>query len=417
MSNTTAIATVTSTICYILGQALGGTQPGAVGGAMVTTLRPDQISATAAGPEAPRGLNVYLYQVTPNHAWNLTDLPTRRSNGDLGNRPVAAIDLHFLVSAYGKDSDLEPHRLIARAILALSVNQVLTRDVVATAVQHFEQTAGLGFLSKADLAAQVELVKLAPQVLTLEELSRLWGAFGTSYLLSVAYTATVVVLEAQVSPRVAPPVLVRALTVDPVRRPELLAVDTVPPGGPVQVGSNLRVTGSALRGPVTVVRVAGTDLAPSAPLRDDALDVVVTSDVPAGLLALSVVQQERPGPPGSPAPRTLARSNVLPLLVRPVVTSLGSTPTAVTIGISPPIRPGQRCEVDLARRNAVPGATNTISVQLAPLEPGLPPAATIQLSRGSVPDGEWLVRVMVDGAQSIPTMSADVYDGPLLSLP
>ena len=43
--------------------------------------------------------------------------------------------------------------------------------------------------------------------------------------------------------------------------------------------------------------------------------------------------------------------------------------------------------------------------------------ATIQLSRGSVPDGEWLVRVMVDGAQSIPTMSADVYDGPLLSLP
>ena len=35
----------------------------------------------------------------------------------------------------------------------------------------------------------------------------------------------------------------------------------------------------------------------------------------------------------------------------------------------------------------------------------------------AVPDGDWLVRVMVDGAQSLPTMSADVYDGPMLSLP
>ncbi|MEZ0449718.1 DUF4255 domain-containing protein [Cellulomonas sp. ICMP 17802] len=417
MSNTVAVAAVTSTICYILDQSLGGAQPGAVGGAKVTTLRPDQISASAVGNDPIRGLNVFLYEVTPNHAWNLTDLPTRRSDGSLNNRPVAAVDLHFLVSAYGQDVDLEPHRLMARAVLALSVNQVLTRDVVATAITHFEGTSGLEFLSNADLADQVELVKLAPQVLTLEELSRLWGAFGTSYLLSVAYTATVVVLEAEVSPRAAPPVLTRTVEVDPLRRPHLLGLDTVPPGAVVSTGSRLRLTGSGLRGPVTVVRVGGAELVPVAPLHDDVLEVVLTGDVPAGLLAASVVQRARPGPPLSPPPRTLARSNVLPVLVRPVVGATSATATVVSIGISPALRPGQRCEVDLARRTPLDGVANTVSVQLAPIAPGTPPSSTIQLDRADVPDGDWLVRVVVDGAQSMPTMSADVYDGPVLSLP
>ena len=40
---------------------------------------------------------------TPNHAWNLTDLPTRRGDGSLTRRPVAAIDLHYLITAYGDD--------------------------------------------------------------------------------------------------------------------------------------------------------------------------------------------------------------------------------------------------------------------------------------------------------------------------
>ena len=416
MSNTVAIAAVTSTICYVLDQSLGGAQPGAVGGAKVTTLRPDQISASAQGNEPIRGLNVFLYDVTPNHAWNLTDLPTRRSDGSLNNRPVAAVDLHFLVSAYGQDVDLEPHRLMARAVLALSVNQVLTRDIVARALEHYDTTSGLEFLADTDLADQVELVKLAPQVLTLEELSRMWGAFGTSYLLSVAYTATVVVLEAEVSPRAAPPVLARFLEVDPVSRPHLLGVESVPPGGPASQGSRLRFTGSGLRGPVTVVAVGGAELAPVAPTADDVLDVVLSPDVPAGLLAASVVHRARAGPPLSPPPRTLARSNVLPVLVRPVVGARSSTATVIRIGVSPAIRAGQRCEVDLARRVPVDGAVNRVAVQLAPPPPGTPPSSTIELDRAKVPDGDWLVRLVVDGAESIPTRSADVFDGPVLSL-
>lgn len=47
------------------------------------------------------------YLATPNHAWNPTDLPTRRANGSLVHRPVAALDLYYLSSCVGKEPELE----------------------------------------------------------------------------------------------------------------------------------------------------------------------------------------------------------------------------------------------------------------------------------------------------------------------
>ncbi len=47
----------------------------------VTTLRPDRFADADTVEEAANGINVFLYQVTPNHAWNLTVLPTRRQDG------------------------------------------------------------------------------------------------------------------------------------------------------------------------------------------------------------------------------------------------------------------------------------------------------------------------------------------------
>jgi hypothetical protein len=415
VSNTVAIAAVTSTIRYVLDQALGGVQPGQVGSATVTTLRPDQVSSAGAHAGQPSGLNVYLYQVTPNHAWNLTDLPTRRSSGELISRPVAAIDLNYLISAFGDDAALEPHRLIARAVLALSVNQVLTRDLVGDAVDayHVSTNPDLGFLSAADLADEVELVKLAPTVLSLEELSRLWAALSTPYLLSVAYTATVLVLEAEVSPRIAAPVLARATSVDPITRPVLLSVDTNPPGASIAPGVPLRLTGSGLRGPVTLVQLAGTALTP-AEVRDDTVTVEVTADVPAGPAGIALVQQALPSPP-QPT-RVLARSNVLPILIRPAVTSVTASPTTISVEFQPALRSGQRAEVDFVRRVPVADQPNVIRVQLAAPARGDPPSTSADIQRTSVPDGEWLVRLIIDGADSLLTASTDVFDQPLVTL-
>ena len=63
MSNSLAIAAVTSTLRYVLERALDATHPGPVGGATVTTLRPNQLSDTAL-VSAP-GINIYLLRRAP----------------------------------------------------------------------------------------------------------------------------------------------------------------------------------------------------------------------------------------------------------------------------------------------------------------------------------------------------------------
>lgn len=191
MSNTLAIAIVTSTIRHVLHESLGGTEAGAVGGADVTTLRPHQLLHGSAGGSSPAGLNVYLYDVTWSQAHDPYIRPLPGSTRHRGQHPVAALDLHYLVTAYGDDATLEPQRLLARAARALASTPVFTQPVVAAAIAEY----GIGdtaFLADDDLSAQPEPVKLMPAHLSIDELSKLWRALATPYLLSLAYTASAV---------------------------------------------------------------------------------------------------------------------------------------------------------------------------------------------------------------------------------
>ena len=99
MSNALAIATVTAALRRVLQDAVNAD----VAGAKVTTLRPD--SLTNANP--PAGVNIFLYQVSPNPALRNTDLPGRSANGTTVHRPRAYLDLHYLISFYGSEAELE----------------------------------------------------------------------------------------------------------------------------------------------------------------------------------------------------------------------------------------------------------------------------------------------------------------------
>ena len=248
MSNSLAIAAVTSTIRYVLDRALQQPHPGAVGASGVTTVSPAEL-ALQDTEESPR-INVYCYQATPNHAWNLTDLPTRRG-GDASfvQRPIAALDLHYLVSCVGNEASLVPQRLLGRVVVALAATSVLTRDVVTTALTVYGGETETAFLTESDLASEVELVKLSPTPLSLEELSKLWGVLDTPYVLSLAYLATVVLIAADVTPRVALPVRRRELSVTPAGPPRIETVETDPPLQHVGAGTTLVVRGSRLLGP------------------------------------------------------------------------------------------------------------------------------------------------------------------------
>lgn len=423
MSNSLALAAVTSTIRYLLERSLQTPHAGQVGGAAVTTVHPAGLTTDDIAGEA--GINVYCYQVTPNHAGNLNDLPTRRSNGSLTSRPVAAVDLHYLVTCYGDESALEPQRLLGRVVVALRTSSVLTRDVVTAAIDTYSGDPATAFLADADLAEEVELVKLSPTPLSLEEMSKLWGVLEAPYLLSQAYLATVVMVSADAAPTLALPVRQRSLTVSPIAPPRITDVAPVTAEAPVTMGSAVRIRGTGLRSPsgITQVRIGPALLALAAPDPGQApvpgaLEVLLGEQVPAGLHPVVVQHVSAAGGPGGPPSRVMTTSNSLPLLVRPTVDVAALDADEVTLELSPPVVAGQQVSVLLTRLSGgAAGEPSELTVVLPPVAAGTAPAAQIAVPRTGLLEGTWLVRVQVDGVQSQPGLVGEVYGQPALTLP
>ena len=202
MSNHLAIATVTATLQRMLQSAVGVDMEGAT----VTTVRPD--SNGGGTPET--GLNLYLYQVSPNLAGRNMDLPTRRSDGTTVMRPRVAFDLHYLLTFYGEESSLVPQRVLGSVARTLHAQPILSRESIRTTVDEHE------YLSDSNLADEVELVRFTPISLSLEELSKLWSVFfQVPYRLSVAYQASVVQIEEEETISVAKPVTEPVIEVQP----------------------------------------------------------------------------------------------------------------------------------------------------------------------------------------------------------
>ncbi len=416
VSNTLAIAAVTTTMRHVLHEALGGPEPGSVGGADVTTYRPAQLANADTVDDGDAGLNVYLYRVTPNHAWNLADLPTRRGDGSLSRRPVAALDLHYLVTAYGDDGALEPQRLLARGALALAATPVFTGPVIAAALTKYavDDTA---FLASSDLADQAEVVKVSPAPLTTEEISKLWGTFSTPYLLSLGYTATVVLMEAQATPRTALPVLSRGVDVGPTSRPEVSDL-VVEGGGPSVTGATLVLTGSALLDAHSWVALGEHRIAPDAGSTTTRVLATIPPSVPAGLHGIRIVRV-RPADPVTGEPeRVLAQSSMLPWLVQPSVGAVSVVGPTVRIPITPAVQAGQRAAVTFGRlAGGLPGDPTLVGASFSPLASGEAPVTELEVPTAQIPAGTWLVRVEVDGVASQPAMTADTYDTPAVTLP
>lgn len=415
MSNSLAIAAVTSTMRYVLDRSLQQSQPGAVGGAKVTTLLPQELAGSEIAGTA--GINVFCFQATSNHAWNLTDLPTRRPNGSIVQRPVAAVDLHYLLTCYGDEASLEPQRLLGRVVGALAATSVLTRDVVTAALALYAGETETAFLGFSDLAEEIELVKLAPVTLSLEEMSKLWGVLDTPYLLSQTYLATVVLIAADLTPTVSLPVLRRSLTVTPVGPPRIDELATDPPGEPVGPGVAIVLTGTGL-GRVGEVRIGPATLGPEGTPTSQVVRIVLDDDVPAGVHAVQARERSVAGPGGVPPARTVAASNALALVVRPSVAVTDLDDDEVTLTVAPPLHAGQRLTVVLGRLDGgEPDDPADLTLVLSPVAAEDAPQASVLLPRVEIPDGHWLVRVQVDGVDSLPVIVGDTYGAPDLTLP
>lgn len=182
MSNYLAIATVTATLQRILQTAIQQD----IAGARVTTVKPD---ATGSGtPEV--GVNIYMYQASPNPAWRNADLRTRRPKGDLSKQAQAGLDLYYLMTFYGNEVELEPQRLLGSTVRTLIDQPILTQEMIS------ETVYGCDFLEGSTLAEQVEKVSLTPIPMNTEELSKIWSIFFQApYILSFAYQGSTVLIE------------------------------------------------------------------------------------------------------------------------------------------------------------------------------------------------------------------------------
>ncbi|MFE4054975.1 Pvc16 family protein [Streptomyces sp. NPDC059096] len=191
MSNALAVATVTQALALLIGNNLSPEMDIAV---TVETRKPP------AEPPTEPTINVFLYQVAPNPSMRHTDLPTRASDGRLVNRAAAALDLHYLISAYGDETTLVGQRLIGCVVRTLHEIPFLPQDLIELAAER-------PYLAGSDLASSPQRVRFTPTVMDIDETSKLWGMLHqTPYTLSVAYQASLVLIEGREKPVPAKPV-------------------------------------------------------------------------------------------------------------------------------------------------------------------------------------------------------------------
>jgi hypothetical protein len=406
MNSALALAAVTTAIRFILQRELDPPQqPGGVSDTMVTTRHPSKLAHSDGNPQ--RGINVYCYQVTPQATGNIAALPTRRSGDSLMARPTAAVDLHYLISCYGNDESLEPQRLLGTALAALTATPLLTAAVVAKAVDRYREDDAMGpLLPEAPLVMGREPARLSPVTLSLEEMSNLWGMFGgnNESVLSVVWLASAAVITSADHVRVAPPVLERTVDPRPAGGPLLESVEAAGTGPAAAVeGATVVLRGRRLLGPGARVVIGPVEFAPAAGASDTEVRVGPLTGVPAGVRSVQVLHRSAPGAEGEP-PRTVASSNAVPLLVRPKVTA-EATATDVVLTFDPPLRKGQHVTVLLTHRSGGgPETPADLSFDLAGVEAE---TSEQKVPREDVPEGIWLVRVRVDGVDSLPERLGD----------
>ena len=96
MSNGLAIAAVTAIFKNLLEDGLvQNSALSSMGNVLVTTLPPDQISV---GVDGQPQLNLFLYQVSQNRN---ADLGKSERTNEEDTLPPLAIDLHYVLTAYG----------------------------------------------------------------------------------------------------------------------------------------------------------------------------------------------------------------------------------------------------------------------------------------------------------------------------
>jgi Pvc16 N-terminal domain len=241
MSNSLAIATITAALRNLL---------------MAVTVEIPDATITTKSPRKARNdshggsqLNIFLYQTAVNAAWQKKQGSGQLQLGELDSLPLA-LNLYYAIAAYGRnDDDILSHRLLGKAMSILHEHPLLTAAEIKAA------------LPGNDLHEQVEQIRITPQPLSPEDLSRLWSIFQAPYEISVAYQVSVVLMTCERKTTEVPeigsndllPKLIAPIVPLPLY-PSLKNLEIPNDRSSLQVGDIFTISGYCLDGDKVVVR-------------------------------------------------------------------------------------------------------------------------------------------------------------------
>ncbi|WP_417067310.1 DUF4255 domain-containing protein [Niveibacterium terrae] len=424
MSSALAIAAVSAVLKDLLNDGLiQHNAAGVLGSSVTVSVGPPDRVVPADGTEASQ-LNLFLYQVSPNPAWLNMSLPSR-SAGDgqrLANAPLA-LNLHYLLSAYS-GGDLHGEILLGYALQLLHENAVLPRQAIHTALTPSPDLGGtlpaaLRALAISGLENQAEQIKISPEYLSTEDLTKLWTATQSPLRPSASFLVSVVLIASEEPARSPLPVLsVGPLIEDGLapgsRRargvavqsgliaalPHLATAEPAAAQPAAQLGTPIALHGHHLASSVErtvmlteeALGVRATVLAD--PAGTDAPDRITfaipasrSAEFPVGVYSLSVRLL-------CPGEGTARETNRLGLTLAPRIEGLplsvardADGTARFTLAVLPEIRPGQRVSLLLDEAEFVFPAVTTAT-------------GSLSFAIENAPPGAHLARLRVDGIES-----------------
>lgn len=391
MSNYLAIATATAALQHLLTDPVKA----AISGASVGFRRPDGKDSDQKGPI----VNAYLYRVTPNAAYRNCDLPTRRGNGSLVSKPLTALDLHYLFTFNGSDEKLEPQRLLGVVTSTLDAQPLISSSDITGAVTTYT------FLKDSGLENQIDSVRFTPAALSLEEFTKLWSAFfQVEYRLSIAYQASVILIESTDSPQEALPVQSRNIYVLPFQEPVInQVISQAGATQPILPTSTLLIQGQNLSSDVVTVQIGNSVVTPApTKVTNTTITLPVPGTASAGVLGVQVTQQLEMGIPSQLKPHPGFQSNIVAIVLHPAITPTSASSTAIGLTIAPAVQPGQRVTLLLnATKIPPPPALPSAYTFALPPAPAVTTSLNFAITGVQAGSTQYFVRVLVDGAESL----------------
>ncbi len=168
-----------------------------IGDVTVTALAPDRIAVSVAEKTQ---LNLYLYHITPNSGRYFTGTTAANMHSTHASPAPLTLDLHYLLTAYS-ERELQAEALLGCAMRLFHEKSVLTQEMFQATLASIASTnTGAGrerhpvveALATSITTDQVQALKIIPEFLNMEEMTKLWNALQAHARLSMAYRISVV---------------------------------------------------------------------------------------------------------------------------------------------------------------------------------------------------------------------------------